>query len=136
MQSAETALCDAGPLVALFDPRDAEHVRCRAALDAFDGRLLTTWPVLTEVSHFLSGVQQPRLWDFVMMGGVLVVDLLSKDVARLRALTAKYADLPMDLADASLVIIAERLRVQMIFTLDAHFHAYRLHGNRSFHVVP
>jgi uncharacterized protein len=110
LPSAEKALCDAGPLVALFDPRDAAHVRCRVALDAFDGRLLTTWPVLTEVSYFLSGFQQPRLWDFVLTGGLLVADLLSTDVARLRALTSKYADLPMDLADASLVIIAERLR--------------------------
>ena len=77
MQSAEVALCDAGPLVALFDPRDATHLTCRAALDAFDGRLLTIWPVLTKVSHFLSGFQQPRLWDFVLAGGLLVVDLLS-----------------------------------------------------------
>jgi uncharacterized protein len=136
LPSAEKALCDAGPLVALFDPRDAAHVRCRAALDAFDGRLLTTWPVLTEVSHFLSGSQQPRLWDFVLTGGLLVVDLLSTDLARLRTLTSKYADLPMDLADASLVIIAERLRIQLIFTLDAHFHAYRLHGKRPFRIVP
>jgi len=136
LQSAGKALCDAGPLVALFDPGDAAHARCRTALNAFDGRLLTTWPVLTEVAHFLSGFQQLRLWDFVLTGGLLVADLLSNDVARLRTLTAKYADLPMDLADASLVIIAERLGIRMIFTLDAHFHAYRLHGKRSFRVFP
>jgi predicted nucleic acid-binding protein len=136
LRSAGKALCDAGPLVALFDPRDAEHARCRTALDAFGGRLLTTWPVLTEACHFLSRFQQPRLWDFMLAGGAIIADLFSSDLPRLRALMSKYADLPMDLADASLVVIAERLSVQLIFTLDAHFQVYRLRGARSLQVAP
>jgi hypothetical protein len=48
----------------------------------------------------------------------------------------QYHDAPMDLADASLVVVAERLRLRRIFTLDSHFHAYRIEGTYAFEIVP
>lgn len=136
MPSAARALCDSGPLVALFDSRDTEHNRCRAALDAFDGRLMTTWPVLTEVFHFLNGPQQRQLWSFVLAEGVVLVDVLSSDIHRLRTLMLKYSDLPMDLADGSLVVVAQRLEVRSVFTLDEHFRVYRPFHAQGFEVAP
>jgi uncharacterized protein len=138
VQSAVRALCDAGPLVALFDPGDTQHARCRTALQAFNGRLLTTWPVLTEVFHFIEpGRPQRKLWEFILTGGVIVVDLLREEMPRLSALMEEYRDLPMELADGTLVILAERLRLRQAFTLDhRHFVVYRPRHIRSFEMFP
>lgn len=135
MPNAAQALCDSGPLVALFDPRDPDHTQSRAALDAFKGRLLTTWPVLTEVFHFLNSRQQSHVWDFILSGGLIVADVLLADLPRLRGLMAKYADLPMDLADGSLVVVAERLGVRSVFSLDRHFLVYRPRHVPAFEVI-
>lgn len=138
MRNAATALCDAGPLIALFDPGDTEHGPCRTAFENFGGRLLTTWPVLTEVFHFVdTSTVRRHLWDFVLRGGIFVADLLPEELSRLRALMVKYADLPIDLADASLVVLAERLGLREVFTLDRrHFLVYRPRHVRSFEIMP
>ena len=113
------ALCDSGPLIALFDPSERSHDHCRAALQEFRGRFVTSWPVLTEVFHFLDRpVGRALLWDFVLSDAVRVEEVLKSDLARMRVLMEQYADLPMDFADASLVALAERLRVFRVFTLD------------------
>jgi len=135
LPSAGKVLCDTGPLVALFDPNDKEHARCRATLKSLDYLLVTTWPVLTEVSYFLESFQQAQLWDFVMAGGVDIAGLLSSDLPRFRTLMSKYSDLPMDLAEASLVVIAERLGIHRIYTLDSHFRIYRVNGTRALDVI-
>jgi len=135
LPNAVQALCDSGPLVALFDPRDPDHIQSRAALESFEGRLLTTWPVLTEVFHFLNTRQQGHVWGFVFSGGLSIVDVLEIDLPRLRDLMAKYADLPMDVADGSLVVVAERLGLRMIFSLDRHFLVYRPRHAPAFEVM-
>lgn len=135
MPNAAQALCDAGPLIALFDPSDASHKRCRDALDTFSGRLVITWPVLTEVFHFLDRPQQNRCWDFVASEGLIIADAISSDLPRLRDLMSKYADLPMDLADGSLVVVAERLGIRLIFSLDRHFLVYRPRHAPAFDVI-
>lgn len=135
MPNAAQALCDSGPLVALFDTRDPDHPQSRAALEAFEGRLLTTWPVLTEVFRFLNSRQQSYVWDFILSGGLSVADVLSADLPRLRDLMAKYADLPMDLADGSLVVVAERLGLRSVFSLDRHFLVYRPRHAPGFEVI-
>jgi predicted nucleic acid-binding protein len=134
----ETALCDTGPLVALFDVHDAQHFRCRAALEEFDGNLVTAWPVLTEAFHFLNpGPVADRLWSLISKGGFILPDLTPADWPRLRALMTKYADLPMELADASLVVLAERLNLRRILTLDRrHFSVYRPRHIHSFEIFP
>ena len=136
MPSAAKALCDSGPLVALFDPRDTAHEVCLSCLQAFRGSLVTSWAVLTEAFHFLD---QPRereyLWEFISRDALHLEDIHPTDFLRLRSLMAKYADLPMDFADASLVVLAERLRLRKVFTLDRHFRFYRpRHG--AFEIIP
>jgi predicted nucleic acid-binding protein len=79
---------------------------------------------------------QDELWDY-LAGGLVVLHLPQSDEwSRMRELMRQYRDTPMDVADASLVVAAERQSLARIFTLDRHFHAYRMDGNRPFEVVP
>lgn len=78
---------------------------------------------------------QKELWSFVA-DGVIGLDVPTDgEWERMRALMIRYED-PMDLADASLVTAAERLKTNRVFTTDTHFHVYRLEGRRAFEVVP
>lgn len=133
-------LVDAGPLIALLSRSDPDHRTCRAALGSLAGPLLTTWPVVTEAMHFL-GKQggwraQAALWRMVHDGKVRFVDDQAMEAERIAALMEKYADVPMDLADASLVAAAEHLGTDRVFTLDGDFSVYRLAGRRAFTVIP
>jgi hypothetical protein len=125
-------------LIALFDPSDGSHERCRAALQEFRGRFVTSWPVLTEAFHFLDRpVGRTLLWDFVLSDALRVEEVPKSDLGRIRALMEQYADLPMDFADASLVALAERLRVFRIFTLDRRgFAVFRPRRGESFEIFP
>ena len=113
-------LIDTGPLVALFDASDSYHQVCLKILKGIDGPLITAWPVLTEAFYLLgfSWKAQDNLWEFIARGGIEIADLERSIEDRCRALMSKYRDLPMDLADAALVAIAEVKRVKSIFTLD------------------
>lgn len=134
-------LLDTGPIVALFDPKDQEHARCRTALRDLREPLQTTVPVLTEALHMLGpgSLGSQCLRDFVAQSGVAVWYLNSAGLARALQLMEDYADHPMDLADASLVAAAEMLRTRRIFTLDrADFSTYRVrigHRRYGFEIV-
>ncbi len=127
------ALVDTGPLVALFVRRDPDHARVTAGLRAFKGRLLTTWPVLTEVCHFLRPAAESAFLRWIEAGGATVVDVPREDLPAIIALMEKYADRPMDLADASLVWLAGHSGVRDILTLDAaDFGAFRTSQGKAF----
>lgn len=70
--------------------------------------------------------------EWVARGGLVVEDLVPADLPTMLALMRKYADLPMDLADASLVVLAQRTGRDTIVSLDSDFEVYRLHGKRPF----
>lgn len=128
-------LVDTGPLVAWLDRGDRDHARVEAFLGGFRGRLSTTWPVLTEVCHLIPGHLVPRFLRWAAVG----LDLHELPVVAATEMAErieKYRDLPMDLADASLVWLAERADVADILTLDARdFGVYRLAGGRRFRNV-
>ena len=122
-------LVDTGPLVALFDPSDADHKRCGETLETITEPIATTTPVLTEAFHLLgtTGSGVARLMDFVAETGLRVLFLDNANLVRAFRLMAQYADMPMDFADASLVTVAESLNLRTVFTIDRdHFAAYRL----------
>ena len=133
-------LCDAGPLIALIDPDDPNHDRCRSSLPNFSLPLITTWPAFTEAAYFLhrSGgwPHQEHIWGFVEDETLELHVPSPAEVRRMRELMEQYRDIPMDLADASLVATAETRRLRRIFTLDSHFRAYRLRDGSAFEVVP
>jgi predicted nucleic acid-binding protein len=133
-------LVDAGPLVALIDRGEADHECCVDALAELSGPLITTWPAFTEAIYLLGGAggwpAQETLWKLVDRGDLQLVDLDVSMRQRCRALMGKYADVPMDLADASLVALAESLKLNRVFTLDSDFHIYRMKTRRAFEAVP
>lgn len=132
-------LVDAGPLIALIHEDDNEHRRCREAFAAMNEPLGTVWPALAEAMHLLSFSPQAQqaLWEMIETGAVEILSLGIDDVPRMRELMHKYRDLPMDLADAALVRVAERERVRRIFTLDRRdFHIYRPSRIGRFAVLP
>jgi predicted nucleic acid-binding protein len=127
-----SALVDSGPLIALFDRDDRDHRRVRVFLERNPLRLTTTWPVLTEVCALLPRRAEMDFLEFVARGGLKVENLTESDVTEILALSRKYADLPMDFADASLVVLAAKSGLDAILSLDADFGVYRLPGKKTF----
>lgn len=134
-----TVLVDAGPLVALIDRSDTWHQACREALATFREPLATVWPAITEAMYLLRSTAEAQraLWDMINLAGVRLMALQHNDCPRMRELMWKYRDLPMDLADAALVRVAERERIRRVFTIDRHdFELYRPHRLGRFEIVP
>lgn len=133
-------LTDAGPLVAIIDAEEPDHEVCRAVLGQVELPLVTTWPAFTEAMYLLARAGGPAgreaLWRLVVTHRLDVLDLSRSAVERSAKLMAAYADLPMDLADATLVALAEERGYRRVFTLDSDFQVYRLPGRRRFEVVP
>jgi uncharacterized protein len=121
-------LVDAGPLIALIHADDQHHRRCVAAFQQVTEPLGTVWPVLTEAMYLLSFFwkAQEALWEMLDRGVIQLLPLAGEDMSRMRELMKKYKDLPMDLADAALVAVAEREKIRRVFTLDRRdFDVYR-----------
>ena len=134
-----TVLIDAGPLVALIDRSDPYHQACREALATIRDPLGTVWPAFTEAMYLLrsSAQAQRALWDMIKLGAVRLAELGHDDCPRMNELMWKYRDLPMDLADAALVRVAERERLRRVFTVDRHdFEVYRPHRLGRFDILP
>lgn len=132
-------LVDAGPLIALIHEDDDEHQRCREAFAAMNEPLGTVWPAVAEAMHLLSFSSQAQqaLWEMIEAGAVEILPLGVDDVPRMKELMRKFRDLPMDLADAALVRIAERERLRRIFTLDRRdFQIYRPSRIGRFVILP
>lgn len=133
-------LCDAGPLIAIIDADEPDHDACLAALDELALPLVTTWPAFTEAMYLLGqagGITGQRaLWSLVHTDRLILADLSTKGVERSAQLMDRYADRPMDLADATLVALAEERGYRKVFSLDSDFHIYRIRGRQRFDVVP
>ncbi len=128
---------DAGFIFALVDRDDRWHVRCRALASTQDEGWVTTWPVLAEATYLfgkrLGTGYASALMDEVSAGGIGVWDLPRASYARVPVLMRKYAALPMDLADASLVLLAESLGHGRILSTDERdFRAYRWKQHKPF----
>ncbi|MBI3376607.1 MAG: PIN domain-containing protein [Betaproteobacteria bacterium] len=127
------ALVDTGPLVALFVRGDPDHASVTGFLRGFRSRLLTTWPVLTEVCHFLTPEIALRFPRWVDAGGAAAIGVPPEELGDVIRMMEKYADRPMDLADASLVWLAGQSGVREILTLDAgDFATYRTPRGKPF----
>lgn len=132
-------LVDAGPLIALIHKDDAHHARCVATLQSITEPLGTVWPALTEAMYLLSfsWKAQDALWEMMERGVVELLTLDGRDMSRARDSMKKYKDLPMDLADAALVAVAEREKIRRIFTLDRRdFEIYRPAKLGRFIILP
>ena len=132
----KSIVVDSGFLIGLFDDTDALHGRCRAWLRDYRGRFLTTEAVLTEALALLSTAQQLRCLEWLgdaARAGLLNVEREPLDFRAIEKLARKYADQPMDFADASVVLLAGRTGVREILTADRRdFAVYRLAGRLRF----
>ena len=134
-------LTDAGALVALLDTDDSYHASCVAATQRLPaGPLLTTWVCFTEAMYLLGTVggyrYQEALWSLRTTGRLVLHELTAAEADRMAALMAQYQDTPMDLADASLVVVAESRALHRVFTTDSDFYVYRLADGSALEVVP
>jgi len=130
-------IVDTGFWLALANRRDRHHEQAKKKLSDLGERLITTWPVLTETCHLLTsrlGVDaELRFIRSARAGAFDVFALEAAHLPRIESLMTKYHDLPMDLADASLVILAEELGSGRILSTDRRdFRAYRWKNRKPF----
>lgn len=129
-------LIDTGPLVALFDQKDADHAACHEVLRGIEGTLHTTEAVLTETFHMLdpAGKAAAGIKQFVLDGYLCLLALDHPRLVRCFEYMAQYQDLPMAFADATLVASAEALGTRRVFTLDfTDFNEYRVRRGHRLH---
>ncbi len=133
-------LTDAGPLIAVIDRGEAAHQRCVEALRSLRSPLVTTWPAFTEAMYLLGTAAgwtgQEALWRLVGRGDLQIASTDGALIDRARDLMERYRDTPMDLADATLVALAEVRGFRRIFSLDRDFLVYRTQSGKSLKVVP
>ncbi len=131
-------IVDTGFWVGLANQRDQNHRQCQIFLEHCKESLITTDPVLVETIHLLFrriGVSMTLAWfDTLLMQGFELFSLDVRNLPRIQQLMHQYADLPMDLADASLVLLAENLGHGRIVSTDRRdFHTYRWKNHHPFH---
>ena len=130
-----SVLLDTGPLVALFKRNDTHHARAVAWFKGHRGPLLTTQAVITEAWHLLLEPARLPLVRFVT-AACEVNDFGTQGQVRIAATLERYSDLPMDYADATLVVLGDLLRVTSIATIDVNdFSAYRLANGKALKLV-
>ena len=125
-----SVIADSGFFIGLFDETHPLHRRCRSFLKGYRGRLLTTEAVVTETMALLSVPQQLRCLEWLgnaEQAGLLLVDREPPDFHAVRNLVRKYADQPMDFADASVVHLATSRGIREVLTADRRdFAVYRM----------
>ena len=130
------ALLDTGPLVAYLHARETHHAWAIEIFDELDPPFVTCEPVLTEACFLISRTRLPAtsVVQYVARGGVRIGIELQDEITAIGALMQRYADVPMSLADACLVRLAE-LTGLPICTLDSDFAIYRAHGRRPLQLI-
>lgn len=130
-------LIDSGPLIALFDASDRHH---RSVVDFIKNNkhpLVTTLASITETLHLLDFNRNAQIdfLEWVHRGAVELCSVGNHDFGRIKELTEKYRDLPMDFADSCLVFLAETLDLDTIATIDRDFSIYRINGRKKFRLA-
>jgi predicted nucleic acid-binding protein len=132
-------LCDAGVLLCLVDRTQPQHNAYRRAVTRLATPLVTTWPCLTEAMYLAlhrgSWVMQKQLGTLLLDKLLTIYEIQESDYIRLFGLMEQYRDQPMDLADATLVLAAEKTGYRQILTLDSDFLFYRIRDRDTFDII-
>ena len=131
-------ILDTGPWVALIDRSEKRHSDCVKWFKGFRGNIYSTEAVLTEVLYLLnfSIIAQSAAMDFVLKSIVEIIPANMQSLHKTKKLMKKYADLPMDYADATLVCLADDAGIRNIATFDKKdFTVYTLPGRKKFNLV-
>lgn len=123
----QKALIDAGPIIALFDRDDKYHKHVKEFLFNYSDQLVSTWPVITEVSHMLDFNLEVQIdfLEWIRREAIQLVNLEINHIGRLIELTKQYSNVPMDLANGSLLVVSELTGIKNILTIDSDYYIYR-----------
>ena len=130
----KNVIIDTGPIVALFDKDDNYHSNALNFFQNFRDRLITTWPVITEVSYMLSFnlEVQRTFFEWIQLHAISIHELRETHIPDILGLLTKYSNVPMDLADASILLLANQKEVYDIITFDSDYYIYQLDKKKSF----
>jgi uncharacterized protein len=128
---------DTGPLVALLDRSDRHHTWARDAFSAIGPPLLACEAVIAETWHLLRRFPKGRdaVLDLLARNVIVIAFDLGAEILAVRKLAARYASVPMSLADACLVRMTELYADASVITLDSDFSVYRKHGRQVITLV-
>jgi len=132
-------IMDTGPWVALIDRSEGKHNQSVEWFRPFEGDIFSSEAVLTEVLSLLNSSSKAQLaaFDFVLNGAITIVASDLESLRKAKKLMAKYSDVPMDYADATLVCLADDLSIPHVVTFDVRgFGIYRLSLKRPFIALP
>jgi hypothetical protein len=132
-------LVDTGPIVAILSASDQHHEACVEQLRSIRGPLLTCWPVITEAAWLLRAypLAVATLLSSFSAGPFSLIPLNEGDLQGIAAILSKYKGMILQLADASLVHLANREGIETIFTLDRRdFGILRLARGKKFRLIP
>lgn len=136
---AAELLLDTGAIVSLLDRSQRRHREFAEFYETWTGEAVTTEAVLTESTHLLGRIHggARACLDFILAGGAILVPSTPGSLRRARDHMRRYADYPMDFADATLVVLAEDLGTDRVLTTDARgFSAYRIGTRGKFQICP
>jgi hypothetical protein len=133
-------LTDTGPSVDLLDNDDSNYALCTLILHRLPPEhLITTWPCFTEAMYLLGAIggfrYQSALWHLQSSERLIIYIPSALEVDHIMVLMEKYSDTPMDLADASLLSLAETHAFTRIFTIDSDFNIYRLKDDNALKII-
>ena len=137
--ATKPVLVDSGPLVALLSKTQRQHKSCRDTFATLQTPLLTCWPVLTEAAYLLQyhPAEVRALLSSADGGFLQILPLSRADIPRINTILAKYEDQSFQLADATLMWLAEREGIQHVFTLDRRdFGVYRTSSGQPLQILP
>ena len=136
-------LIDSGILLSYYQQQEPLHQAVIAFFDQNTAQLITSPICIAEVLWLLGNPGNPavlaaqnHLLTAVSRGGIEAINLLPEDYARVAELNGRYADLPGDFADLTLVSLSERLDIAEILTLDSDFDVYRRFRKQPFCRIP
>ena len=132
-------LCDAGVLLCLVDSSQLKHLAYRRTIQRLRKPLVTTWSCLTEAMYLAlhrgGWMMQKQLSQLLLDKLLTIYEIQESDYMSLFALMEQYSDRPMDLADATLVLVAEKTGYRQILTLDSDFLFYRIGNQDTFDII-
>jgi predicted nucleic acid-binding protein len=132
-------LVDTGPLVAILSERDEHHERCVEDSKHLRGPLLTSWPVITEAVYLLRDrpASVEKLLSWVCTSKIQLIQLGIVDILGMVQIMVRYADQNFDLADLSLMWLAQLEEIDTVFTIDyRHFSIFRSEQGQSLRILP
>jgi predicted nucleic acid-binding protein len=131
------AIADTGPLIAYLDQRDGYHTWASDQISRIKPPLLVCEPVLSEAMFLLSHHRQAReaVLAMVAKGALKIAFSVDDHLDQVRGLVGKYRSVPMSLADACIVCMAERHDRHVVWTVDSDFSVYRKHGRQQLMLI-